>query len=152
MQRPILRWFLGSVVGTVCIVVSAFVVSQAGAKRPTPTIDLRSALRVEIADTPEARSRGLGGRDALSDDEGMLFVFEKRGVYPFWMKDTRFPLDIVWINRGIVKEVARLEPPQDPSAVPPWHMPRVFADRVLEVSAGRAEALGIRPGVKLLLP
>ena len=41
--------------------------------------------------------KGLSGRDNLADDEGMFFVFEKSDIYPFWMKDMKFAIDIIWI-------------------------------------------------------
>ena len=47
---------------------------------------------------PEERSQGLSGRPNLAAGTGMLFVFEQAGSYAFWMKDMRFPLDMVWID------------------------------------------------------
>ena len=37
-------------------------------------------------------------RKYLAQDSGMLFVFEKEGIYNFWMKNTLIPLDIIWID------------------------------------------------------
>ena len=44
-------------------------------------------LNVEIASTPAARSKGLGGREELAAG----------WAYPFWMNNMHFPLDIIWI-------------------------------------------------------
>ncbi len=56
------------------------------------------AYRVRVADSPIERARGLSGTASLSNGEGMLFVFEKLGIYGFWMKDMNYPIDIIWIN------------------------------------------------------
>jgi uncharacterized membrane protein (UPF0127 family) len=52
----------------------------------------------EIADTPELRGKGLGERDSLPEQTGMLFVFPSGQTSDFWMKGMRFPLDFVWIG------------------------------------------------------
>ena len=51
-------------------------------------------IKVELAITPEARAQGLSGRPSLSENEGVLFVFDKPDKYSFWMKNMNFPLDI----------------------------------------------------------
>ena len=55
-------------------------------------------VRVEVADTEATRQRGLMFRDTLAPNEGMLFVFDASGFYPFWMKNTLIPLDILWLE------------------------------------------------------
>lgn len=55
--------------------------------------------KVEVVDTKEEMAKGLSGRDSLPEDQGMLFDF--KSVQPqvsFWMKDTKIPLDIIFIN------------------------------------------------------
>jgi len=44
-------------------------------------------IKVELALSKEAQTRGLSGRDGLADGEGMLFVYSRPGKYSFWMKD-----------------------------------------------------------------
>ncbi len=67
----------------------------------------RGCFSVEIVQTPETRIQGLSFRESLGGDEGMLFVFEESGNYSFWMKDMKFPLDIIWINENF--EVVYIE-------------------------------------------
>ncbi len=55
-------------------------------------------ILVDIADTDLLRSKGLGGKESLSENSGLLFVFEQKGKYGFWMKDMNFPIDILWFN------------------------------------------------------
>jgi hypothetical protein len=54
-------------------------------------------IKVDLALTKEARTQGLSGRKNLKEGEGMLFIFERSGNYPFWMKDMFFPIDIIWL-------------------------------------------------------
>lgn len=121
-------------------------------KMPTWTVDVRKKLVLDVADTDATRELGLGGRDAMAQDHGMIFNFGASGIYPFWMKGMKFPLDIIWINKGIVQEVVRLNPPVNAKVMPDTHTPIHQADQVLEVNAGVAGQLGIKPGVRILLP
>jgi uncharacterized membrane protein (UPF0127 family) len=114
-------------------------------------VDITS-FRLEIADTDARRTQGLSGHAPLATEEGMLFAFSEAGVYPFWMKDMLFPLDIIWLRDGRVVDIATLQPPTDGSLVPETHVPHAKADQVLEINAGRAKQLGIEEGVRLLLP
>lgn len=114
-------------------------------------VDL-TTLYLEVVDTNEARMQGLSGRDSLAPYDGMLFVFDEPGLYPFWMKEMKFPLDIIWINGDTVVDVATLPSPTEDQIVPPRHIPLVRADLVLELDAGQAAALGIATGMKIALP
>lgn len=55
-------------------------------------------IQAEIADSQDKKQLGLMNRENLSDDQGMLFLFDKQDLYHFWMKDMKFPLDIIWIS------------------------------------------------------
>jgi uncharacterized membrane protein (UPF0127 family) len=115
------------------------------------TVDL-TGFRLEIADTDAIRQRGLSGHEPLSVEEGMLFVFPEAGIYPFWMKEMLFPIDILWLRDGRVVDIATLQPPTDGSLVPETHVPHAKANQVLEINAGRAKQLGIEEGSFLILP
>jgi uncharacterized membrane protein (UPF0127 family) len=54
--------------------------------------------RLEIADTPARRSQGLMFRDRLPGGSGMLFVYPRSGDYRIWMKNTRIPLTVLWLD------------------------------------------------------
>ena len=66
---------------------------------------------LEIAQNSRQRSKGLSGRDQICSNCGMLFVFKKEGIYPFWMKNTKIPLDMIWIDSDnkVVKIATALE-------------------------------------------
>lgn len=55
-------------------------------------------MNLEIADTQEERQEGLMYRDNLCDKCGMLFIFDEEKKHDFWMKNTKIPLDIIFIN------------------------------------------------------
>lgn len=120
--------------------------------QPTKTYQLainENILKVEVSDTQDKRSKGLGGREKLASDEGMLFVFDKADKYPFWMKGLTFPLDFVWISNSQVVDILQNVPPP-PVNVPDQsltiYQPKVAADKVLEVNAGVVQRLNIKVG------
>lgn len=119
-----------------------------------PAVGIRSekgsfSVYVEIASTPEDRHRGLMDRKQLMKNEGMLFIFPRDTMSPFWMKDTYIPLDIIFLDKkGVVLHIA-------PNTTP-LSKDLIFSKRpyryVLEVRSGRAEAMGLAPGLELTLP
>ncbi len=87
----------------------------AGCGQPaTKTIDLTLAgrrIQVEIAATPEMRSRGLMGRQSLPPDSGMLFVFPERSRQCMWMKNTVIPLSVAFLDaQGGILNIAEMAP------------------------------------------
>ena len=109
------------------------------------TIQLKGqTIRVSVTDTGASRERGLSGRRALAQDEGMLFVFPKDGKYAFWMKDMHFPIDILWLaaDGGVVYMAQNVSP----DSFPRTFRPDVLARYVLELPAGYAKEYNITIG------
>lgn len=106
-------------------------------------------IRVEVANTQAKRSKGLGGRESLGVNEGMLFIFSDAGQHPFWMKGLVFPLDFIWIKGDTVIDLTQnVQPPtpgQADSALPIYQSKEV-ADKILEVNAGTIQRLDIKVG------
>lgn len=116
-----------------------------GAMRRIPLRINDTEIRVEVADTDEKRSAGLGMREQLGADEGMLFVFDKNSFYTFWMKDMLFPLDIIWINKD--KKIADVITNVQMDTYPDFQYINDFlAQYVLEVNAGFFDAHGLKLG------
>lgn len=89
--------------------------------------------------TEKEREKGLGGRESLCSACAMLFVFEKPGRYAFWMKDMRFPIDIIWLLKDRVVFTAEEISPDFSGILDP----AVVADRVVEVNAGAAKNINV---------
>lgn len=110
-------------------------------------------LNVEIVDTQTQRTKGLGGRDSLASDSGMLFTFNEPSKYSFWMKGLSFPLDFVWIKGDKVVSILQNVPPpasNQPDSSLPVYQPNVEVDKVLEVNAGVVQRLNIKVGDTLI--
>jgi uncharacterized membrane protein (UPF0127 family) len=102
-------------------------------------------FKVEIADTLIKQARGLSGRNELAENEGMFFVFDKPGIYGFWMKKMKFPIDIIWMSGDkIVGFEENL--PIDVSNSLKIYYPAQSVDKVLEVNAGLVKEKNIQIG------
>jgi uncharacterized membrane protein (UPF0127 family) len=108
-------------------------------------------ILAEVADTTEKRARGLMFKESLASDRGMLFTFADAQPWTFWMKNTRIPLDIIWMDRN--KKIIHVErnvpgcSRQDDGC--PQYQPNDDALYVLELAAGQADVLALQRGVKL---
>jgi len=103
-------------------------------------------FNASVAGTPAARGRGLMFVTKLNPDAGMLFIFAQSDVYPFWMKNTLIPLDIIWLDEN--KKIVFIKNNAQPcgadvclNIVPP-----AAARYVLEVNANTAERLNWESG------
>lgn len=118
---------------------------------PTAVVKIAGQkIKVELAKTPKAQTKGLSGRKELAENQGLLFLFpvsQKRG---FWMKDMNFPIDIIWLNNGEVVDFAPNLPPAV-EITPPVYYPRAPVNAVLEVAAGFSQKNGLKIGDKLEL-
>jgi uncharacterized membrane protein (UPF0127 family) len=103
-------------------------------------------VKVEIADDSDTRAQGLMYRDHLGPGLGMLFFFPESGEYPFWMKNTRIPLDMIWIDAD--RRIAHVTSDVPPCRVAdcPSYPPNAISRYVLEVDAGVAKQHGLKAG------
>ncbi|MGH0038029.1 MAG: DUF192 domain-containing protein [Myxococcota bacterium] len=108
------------------------------------------SIDVEVARSRAEQTLGLGQRDDLAWDRGMLFVYERPGFYGFWMKDMRFDIDIVWIRDGRIVDIHHRVPHAVEPPLPTYRPPEVV-DQVLEVVAGGAQARGWRRGDRVVV-
>ncbi|MFN4020743.1 MAG: DUF192 domain-containing protein [Erythrobacter sp.] len=104
-------------------------------------------FKVELAASPEAQARGLMFRDRLGDFEGMIFPSGTPGPRSFWMKNTPLSLDIIFI--GPDGRIANIAADTVPYSLEPVRSEGP-ASAVLELRAGRAKALGIVPGDRVV--
>lgn len=126
------------------ILVILLIVIVFFSKQTTVTIHNHTYL-VEIATTPSQQEKGLSGRNSLLTDHGMFFVFEKEGYYPFWMKDMKFSIDIIYIANGkVVTLFKNVKPATDPFTT--IVKPTQPVTAVLEINAGEADKYTILVG------
>jgi uncharacterized membrane protein (UPF0127 family) len=138
------------------ILFMALILVAAGCNRTQQISSLtigNKNLTIEIAQTPDERSKGLSNRDSLPENHGMLFDFETSGRHGFWMKDTRFPLDFIWIMDGKVIEITPNVQPQlgVPDQQLITYLPDQPVDMVLEVNAGWVAKNGIKIGDSVII-
>lgn len=115
-----------------------------------PTARLQTDMRtytLDIASTEEQKDMGLGGRERMEADKGMIFVFEEPSVRCFWMKNMQFPLDIIWLDE--LKRVVHIEANVPADSYPKQYCPNERARYVVELNAGEAAHSGIKIGQTL---
>jgi uncharacterized membrane protein (UPF0127 family) len=101
------------------------------------------AFSVELATNDEERARGLMYRKELPEGKGMLFDFQTEQPVSFWMKNTYVSLDMIFIRAdGRILSIAENTTPLSERQVPSGGPVR----GVLEVVAGTARKMGIKPG------
>lgn len=111
-------------------------------------------IKVEVADTQGKRSKGLGGRESLASSSGMLFIFERQDMYPFWMKGLNFPLDFIWIRGDKVVEITENVPVPPEGAKNeelPIYQSKERIDKLLEVNAGFVSSHNIKIGDTVII-
>lgn len=112
----------------------------------------RVKVTVEVARSSVEQIRGLSGRPDLKPGHGMLFVYDRPQPVSIWMKDMRFPLDILWIRGGRIVKIEKRAPPLAPHG--PERTYTATAELVLEVPAGFTDRERIQLGdtVRITLP
>ena len=113
-----------------------------------------TTIQAELAVTPEQRARGLMFRDSLDADRGMLFVFPELAFHGFWMKNCRFPIDIIWLSaEKKIVHIERAVPPCKEDPCPTYGSLRK-AKYVIEVVAefSRREELRLGDLIEFELP
>lgn len=114
----------------------------------TDVIAPGGTIHAFIADTDQKEELGLGYRQSLPPDGGMIFAFDNSGIYDFWMENMKFPLDIVWIgaDKKVVGVVRALSPETYPNTV----SPSKEVAYVLEINSGAAANFDIATGTELI--
>lgn len=124
--------------------------SNVAGKKGSLTIK-NQTFKIDVADTMMSRMQGLSGRENLGERDGMLFIFDRPSTSGFWMKDMKFPIDIIWIRGNSPSQILpgktwegkiigfseNLQPePKRTIFTLPVYRPPELIDRVLEVNAG----------------
>ena len=132
------------------VLVAIFLLT--GCPDDTPWVEVKGQrFNVEIAADDQSRARGLMFVDDLPEDEGMLFIFRRMQPRAFWMKNTRIPLDIIYLDQNlkvvsIIKNAKPCKTPRCPSY--PSGQP---AQYVLELNGGMSDQLGLVEGDSIVV-
>jgi uncharacterized membrane protein (UPF0127 family) len=124
-------------------VVAAFIVTNF---KPTTSVRLGSgAYSLWLADTDASRIQGLSGVEKLGPNGGLLMAYDANGTHGIWMKDMKFPLDIVWLSedKKVVYTVKNAPPQVGTLTI---YQPKDQARYILELPAGSVEKAGIKTG------
>ncbi|ARV09114.1 hypothetical protein BTO05_05485 [Winogradskyella sp. PC-19] len=103
-------------------------------------------LDIEIADDEYQTQTGLMYRDSMEDNQGMLFIFPNEAPRSFYMKNTRIPLDIIYISAdSTIVSFQKNAKPFDETSLPS----NAAAKFVLEINAGLADTWQLQIGDKV---
>jgi len=126
--------------------MASMTLAQAPLRKDTLKIKTSTGVHtfaIEVAETDEQKQRGLMFRRSLPENDGMLFPYSPPQEITMWMKNTYISLDMVFITQdGIVLRVAQGTEPFSEAII----SSNGDAAAVLEVIAGTAQRLGIKPG------
>jgi uncharacterized membrane protein (UPF0127 family) len=146
-----------SITALLCSILLTFIGCSAGAgdddsrAQHLPTVQMQIGTKnftLEVADTEQAQQTGLMFRDSMPADHGMIFMFDRAEVQGFWMKNTRIPLDIIYVGSdGVVVAVKSMQP---------FDLRSTSSDKpaqyAIELNQGAAAACGVKKGDKLVIP
>jgi len=102
-------------------------------------IDRSTVIQVEVVSSEKEKAKGLGNRFSLPEGMGMLFVYDTADERTFWMKSMKFPIDIIWIEKGVIVHIEKRVPPPRTGTIDrslSIYGRGIKADMVLEVPAG----------------
>ena len=117
-----------------------------------PSIDLKGqSYSIELAEDDASRERGLMDRESMPTDHGMLFVFQDDAPRAFWMKNCKFPQDMLFFDENRKLVSVQHDVPACTADPCPAYSSGAPARYVLELNAGQAKKLGLTPGDELTI-
>lgn len=112
-------------------------------KASQPSAQIRGInFQLEVVKTDKDKEIGLSKYKSLPEDKGMLFLFDKEGFYGFWMKEMKFPIDIIFIKGDKIVTIYKNAPINNLTI----YTPTQASDKVLEVNAGLSKKDGFNVG------
>jgi len=104
-------------------------------------------VQLEVASTPEEKSKGLMNVSSLPENHGMVFTFRPAQKVTFWMKDTLIPLDMIFIRKGKIVKIVKSATPNQTQILYPSDFE---VTEVVEVNGGYTNKYKISVGSKVL--
>lgn len=151
MKRIVFLYLiLIAILAAVIFFRSGFFNRQPSIKSDEPQISIDSKnFKLLLAKSEDEQIKGLSNREAIDQNTGMLFIFKEKDFYPFWMKNMKFPIDIIYISDNKVVDIYQNVKPQenetDTSKIRIYR-PKEKANYVLEMNAGKAKENNIKIG------
>ncbi len=110
------------------------------------TEQIKASFEVELAETPYETQTGLMYRASMEESQGMLFIFPDVTVHSFYMKNTEFSLDIIFIDENLnIVSFQKNAKPFDENG-----LSSIFPIKyVLEINAGLSDRLGLAVGDRI---
>ena len=143
-----IRLLLGAAVVTfIGILLISFILSRESTGK---VLINNQAFKVTVARSEKERQIGLSNTEQLNENQGMLFLFDRSDYHSFWMKNMKFPIDIIYINGDkVVTVIENAKPASDTGGNLEIYQPTDKSDKVLEISAGLAKKYNIKRGTSV---
>jgi uncharacterized membrane protein (UPF0127 family) len=106
-------------------------------------------FKLEVANTEDARIKGLSQRDSLDKNKGMLFDFKSAGDWRIWMIDMHFDIDIAWLDQG--GKIVYIKEDATPASYPEIYHASVPNWYVIELPANTLSRVGVHQGDSIKL-
>jgi uncharacterized protein len=140
-------WFLFLAIIATLIVMSVLlesprVIGKFNLSKQTGTYEITKGtikidgitFKVDVADTESEWKQGLSGTNSLAPLTGMLFVFDDNSQHGIWMKDMKYPIDVLWISENY--RIVNIKKNMTPESYPEVFQNSKPARYVLELPAG----------------
>ena len=103
-----------------------------------------NSYNIEFAKTPSQQEMGLSKRQCLPKYGALVFLFPTDDKFGIWMKDMKFPIDVVWLDKD--HKVVDVKKNMQPDTYPEVFYPKNDARYVLELNTGGADNIGASSG------
>jgi uncharacterized membrane protein (UPF0127 family) len=105
---------------------------------------------IDVVKEQKNKQIGLSTKNSITQNYGMYFPFEKSDYHAFWMKNMKFPIDIIFLQDDIVVSIfSNIPAPKSKNEALPFYQPTEPANAVLEISAGLSQKLDLKKGDKI---
>jgi uncharacterized membrane protein (UPF0127 family) len=100
---------------------------------------------LDVAATALEKEKGLGYRDSMGETHGMVFPYDHKEQFQFWMKGMNFPLDFLWIEGNTIVDMTEHVPLMTGDSITTVK-PAVPVDKIIEFNSGTVAKYHIKIG------
>ncbi len=106
------------------------------------TSSSKNTYNLEFANTVPQQEIGLSNRPCFPKNGALIFSFPTDDKFGIWMNNMKFPIDVVWLDKG--KKIVTIEKNMRPDSYPKSFYPKDDSRYVIELNAGEAESMGLK--------